>query len=169
MKRIFITGMGLISAIGDSVDENRISLQQGRSGISHIRYYETAYAGKLPAAEVKHDTAELNRQIFGKPDPAISRTSLLALQAVAEAIQDSGLTSAQVSAADTGLVGATTVGGMCLTDELYHDALAKDQGTPYLSSYDYASVTLAIQERYRMNGEIATINTACSSSANAII
>ena len=161
--------MGLISAIGDSVEENRISLQQARSGISQIRYYKTAYAGKLPAAEVRHDTEDLKQRLTGIKDPSITRTSLLALHAVAEAIQDSGLSAAQISSAETGLVGATTVGGMCLTDELYHDALAKDQGTPFLSSYDYASVTLAIQQRYGMMGETATINTACSSSANAII
>jgi 3-oxoacyl-(acyl-carrier-protein) synthase len=58
---------------------------------------------------------------------------------------------------------------MCLTDELYHDALAKGDGTPYLSSYDYASVTMAIQKRFGMLGEVSTINTACSSSANAIL
>ena len=161
--------MGLISAIGDSVEENRVSLQQARTGISHIRYYETAYSGKLPAAEVRHRTEELNRNLFDEPNKSITRTSLLALQAAGEAIRDSGLTAREISSAETALVGATTVGGMCLTDELYHDALAKEGGTPYLSSYDYASVTLAIQERYKIRGEIATINTACSSSANAII
>jgi 3-oxoacyl-(acyl-carrier-protein) synthase len=161
--------MGLISAIGDTVGENRTSLQQARSGISHIRYYETTYAGKLPAAEVRHDTEELKRSLFRIPDPSITRTSLLALHAADEAIQNSGLTPRQLSSTETALAGATTVGGMCLTDELYHDALAKENGTPFLSSYDYASVTLAIQERYGIRGETATINTACSSSANAII
>jgi 3-oxoacyl-(acyl-carrier-protein) synthase len=161
--------MGLISAIGDSVEENRISLQQGRTGISQIRHYKTAYADKLPAAEVKHDSEELKRRLSPEPGPSITRTSLLALHAAAEAIQDSHLSTEQLISAETALVGATTVGGMCLTDELYHDALAKDDGTPYLSSYDYASVTLAIQERYGMKGELATINTACSSSANSII
>ncbi len=161
--------MGLISAIGDSVEENRISLQQARSGISKIQYYNTAYAHKLPAAEVRHETAALKNLLFPNPNPSITRTSLLALHAIAEAIQDSSLSAAQVSSEETALVGATTVGGMCLTDELYHDALAKENGTAYLSSYDYASVTLAIQDRYGMRGETATINTACSSSANAII
>jgi 3-oxoacyl-(acyl-carrier-protein) synthase len=161
--------MGLISAIGDSVEENRVSLQQARTGISHIHYYQTAYAGRLPSAEVRHSTDELNRKLFTKPNESITRTSLLALQAVHEAILDSGLTADEISSVETGLVGATTVGGMCMTDELYHDALAKEKGTPYLSSYDYASVTLAIQERYGIRGEMATINTACSSSANAII
>jgi 3-oxoacyl-(acyl-carrier-protein) synthase len=161
--------MGLISAIGDSVEENRDSLKNERSGIGHIQFYQTAYAGKLPAAEVKSSTMDLNKKLFGKPNPSITRTSLLALHAVSEAIRDSGLTDSEVTSPETALVGATTVGGMCLTDEIYHDALAKDHGTPYLQSYDYASVTMAIQERYGMLGEVSTINTACSSSANAIL
>jgi 3-oxoacyl-(acyl-carrier-protein) synthase len=169
LSRIIITGMGLISAIGDSVEENRDSLQFERSGIEHIQFYKTAYAGRLPTAEVKHSTDALNKKIFGKPNPSITRTSLLALHAADEAIRDSGLTADQLASTETALVGATTVGGMCLTDEIYHDALAKDHGTPYLTSYDYASVTMAIQERYGMLGEVSTINTACSSSANAIL
>jgi 3-oxoacyl-(acyl-carrier-protein) synthase len=161
--------MGLISAIGDSVEENRHSLQHARSGIGDIRFYKTAYAGKLPAAEVKISTDDLNKKLFGKPNDSITRTSLLALHAAAEAIQDSGLSKEEIASTETALVGATTVGGMCLTDELYSDALAKDKGTPYLSSYDYASVTMAIQQRFGILGEISTINTACSSSANAIL
>ena len=169
MSRIIITGMGLISAIGDSVEENRDSLQFERSGIGHIQFYQTAYAGKLPTAEVRHSTEELNKKLFGKPNPSITRTSLLAIHAAEEAIRDSGLSADEISSTETALVGATTVGGMCLTDEIYHDALAKDHGTPYLSSYDYASVSMALQERYGMMGEVSTINTACSSSANSIL
>src|SRR5450432_1365441 len=162
--------MGLISAIGDSVKENRDSLQQERSGIGHIQFYQTAYAGKLPTAEVKHSTEELNKKLFAKElCPSITRTSLFALHAATEAIRDSGLSQDELSSTETALIGATTVGGMCLTDELYSDALAKDKGTPYLSSYDYASVTMAIQQRFGILGEISTINTACSSSANAIL
>ncbi len=161
--------MGLISAIGDSMEQNRLALQQERSGIGDIQYYQTAYAGRLPSAEVKISTERLNKKIFGTPLASITRTSLLALYAVEEAIQDSHLSKQELISAETALVGATTVGGMCLTDELYHDALAKENGTSYLMSYDYASISLAIQERYGIGGEISTINTACSSSANAIL
>ena len=84
--------MGLISAIGDSVEKNRDDLMSARTGIDHIRFYHTAYAGKLPTAEVKCSTEELNKKIFGEINPSITRTSLLALHAAAEAIQDSGLT-----------------------------------------------------------------------------
>lgn len=161
--------MGLISAIGDTVEINRDSLKQERSGIGQIQYYKTSFAGKLPTAEVRHTTEELKSRLAQEGNASITRTSLLALHAAAEAIRDSGLTPEQLASTDTALVGASTVGGMCMTDELYHDARAKDGGTPYLSSYDYASVTLAIQEHYGIPGEVGTINTACSSSANAIM
>ena len=168
MSRIYVTGMGLISAIGNSVNENRHSLIREQTGIRDIRFYKTAYAGKLPSAEVKNSTADILKKLSGISDPGITRTSLLALHAAAEAITDSGLKPDELTSYETAMVGATTVGGMCMTDELYHDALAKKEGTPYLSSYDYASITLAIQKRYGILGEISTINTACSSSANAI-
>ena len=112
MSRIVITGMGLISAIGDSVKENRDSLINERTGIGHIRFYHTAHAGKLPTAEVKHSTEILSKKILRIPDPAITRTGLFALHAVEEAIHDSALTKEELSSGDTALVGATTVGGM---------------------------------------------------------
>ena len=58
---------------------------------------------------------------------------------------------------------------MCLTDELYHDANKHEQGSEYLGSYDCSAVTLSIQAHYKMQGQAGTINTACSSSANAIM
>jgi 3-oxoacyl-(acyl-carrier-protein) synthase len=93
----------------------------------------------------------------------------LALHAFEEVLRDSALSEDQLSASDTALIGATTVGGMCLTDELYHDANKDEAGSEFLSSYDAGSVTLFIQRRYKMRGIVNTINTACSSSANAIM
>jgi len=161
--------MGMITAIGNSVGENRESLKNERGGISQLELYPTAYAGKLPCGEIKISTEALNRKLFTNPDPTITRTGLLVLHAADEAVKDSGLTPEQLTSPDTALVGATTVGGMCLTDEIFRDAHEKESGTPYTSSYDYASVTLAAQKRFGILGEISTINTACSSSANAIL
>ncbi len=160
--------MGIITAIGSSVEENRNALVKEQGGIGQLEFYPTAYAGKLPCAEVRVPTEILNKKIFGHPDPAITRTGLLVLHAVEEAIKDSGLLSEELASVDTALIGATTVGGMCLTDEIFRDAQAQDKGSPYTSSYDAASSTLDAQKRYGILGEVSTINTACSSSANAI-
>jgi len=160
--------MGVISAIGNSVTENRYALMQGKSGIGQIELFPTRYAGLLPFAEIKISDQSLKKKLDAH-EAGLTRTSLLALHAFEEAVADAQLTKQQLESPDTALTGASTVGGMCLTDELYHDANKTENGSEYLSSYDCASVTLYLQQRHGINGVVNTINTACSSSANAIL
>jgi 3-oxoacyl-(acyl-carrier-protein) synthase len=167
VSRVFITGMGIISAVGNSLAENRSALKAGRGGITLSRHLPTRYAGVLPFGEVPIVTDELKEKLKVS-DPGITRTTLLALHAFMEAIADARLTDEGLADPAIVLVGATTVGGMCLTDELYRDTNDSCEGSVYLSSYDCASVQMYLQERYKMQGFATTINTACSSSANAI-
>ena len=169
LSRILITGMGVVSAIGNDLSENRRSLASGKNGISSLEYYPTAFAGKRPCGEIKSSDQDLREKISGTAAISCSRTSLLAMLAFEEAVKDSGISSEIVSSPDTAVIGATTVGGMCMTDELYADAHGAAQGSIYLSSYDYGSVMMAIQEKYGLQGMVDSINTACSSSANAIM
>jgi 3-oxoacyl-(acyl-carrier-protein) synthase len=159
--------MGIISAVGASLAENRSALRAGKSGVTMSGRLPSRYAGILPFGEIGTGTDELTEK-FKITDPGITRTTLLALHAFDDAISDARLTAAELSDPGTALIGATTVGGMCLTDELYRDAINPCEGSAFLSSYDCASVSLYLQGRYKMNGFATTINTACSSSANAI-
>lgn len=169
MSRIFVTGIGVISAIGNSLAQNRVSLAEGKCGISHsLDLFPSKYAGVLPFGTIHISNDDLQKK-FNAWEPGVTRTSLLALHAFEEAIKDSGMGPELLNSVDTALIGASTVGGMCLTDELYRDANTMEDGSPYLSSYDNASVTLYLQKRYNINGICNTINTACSSSANAIM
>jgi len=168
LSRIFVTGIGVISAIGNTVVENHIALKEGKCGITALDMFPSKYAGLLPFGEIKISTHTLKEKLKAN-EPGITRTTLIALHAFDEAISDAQLTNKQLTSFDTCLTGASTVGGMCLTDELYHDANKSDNGSAYLSSYDCASVNIYLQARYGINGIINTINTACSSSANAIM
>jgi 3-oxoacyl-(acyl-carrier-protein) synthase len=167
VNRVFITGMGVISAIGDSLAANRRALVHGESGIGYTGPVNSRYRGEIPFGGITRSTAELMEDM-GIFDSGISRTTLLAVHAFREAIQDAGLSAAQLGAVDTALIGATTVGGMCLTDELYRDTNGGASGSEYLASYDGASVQQYLQAHYELSGLVTTINTACSSSANAI-
>jgi 3-oxoacyl-(acyl-carrier-protein) synthase len=160
--------MGSISAIGNSVTENRMALMQGKCGIGPLELFPTKYASLLPFGEIKITNTLLKEKLQAH-EAGITRTTLLALHAFQEAIADAQLTPEQLKSFDTALIGASTVGGMCLTDELYNDANKTENGSAYLSSYDCASVNLYLQKRYSINGVINTINTACSSSANSIL
>jgi 3-oxoacyl-(acyl-carrier-protein) synthase len=167
VSRVFVTGIGIISAVGSTLVENRSALATGRSGINFNATLSSRYAGVLPFGSVGTSTDEWKAK-FRISDPGITRTTLLALHAISEAIADAGLSDLSLRDPRVALVGATTVGGMCLTDELYRDTTQSCDNSPYLSSYDCASVHLFLQSRYGMTGLGTTINTACSSSANAI-
>jgi 3-oxoacyl-(acyl-carrier-protein) synthase len=159
--------MGVISAVGNSLAENLSALRNGQGGITLSGQLPTRYAGILPFGEIPIVTDELKEKL-AVTNQGITRTTLLALHAFTEATADARLTGPVLSDPATALVGATTVGGMCLTDELYRDTSGPCEGSAFLSSYDCASVHLYLQDRYKMQGFATTINTACSSSSNAI-
>jgi 3-oxoacyl-(acyl-carrier-protein) synthase len=164
-----VTGMGIISSIGKNVGENHLSLQQGRSGVGRARYFESNYVSQLPFGEVKADNLTLGQMAGVSGQKGFTRTCLLAFVAFEEAIRDAGLTPDELRAFDTGIVSASTVGGMCLTDQLYSDANRKSDGSEYLEAYGCGAHTLKLVQKYGIRGFSDTINTACSSSANAIM
>jgi len=159
--------MGSVSAIGTTVAQHHAALLQGKSGLDTLRQFSSRYS-TMPFGEVKLDNGTLKEKL-GVNIAGVTRTSLLALHAFEEAVQDSGFTRTQITDAGTALIVATTVGGMCLTDELYNDGHAIGVPSAYLSSYDFASVSMLLQDHNKMSGIVNTINTACSSSANAIM
>jgi 3-oxoacyl-(acyl-carrier-protein) synthase len=169
MNRVLVTGMGIISAIGENLSENHRSLQNGKSGVSQAAHFESRYASVLPFGESALSNEALKEQLNLQQDKGYTRTSLLATKAFAEAISDAKLSAEQISSFETAFISASTVGGMCLTDQLYEDANLKTAGSEYLEAYGCAAHTIQLLEKYNMRGFSDTINTACSSSANAIM
>ena len=118
--------MGVISAIGNSVAENHLALKDGICGVKkELNLFPSKYAGVLPFGQVPI-SSEILRQQIKITEHGVTRTSLLAVHALEQAIENSGLSTADISSAETALIGANTVGGMCLTDELYADANTKE-------------------------------------------
>ncbi|MCF0042610.1 beta-ketoacyl-[acyl-carrier-protein] synthase family protein [Dyadobacter fanqingshengii] len=169
MKRVLVTGMGIISAIGENLTENHASLRQGKTGIAQAAHFESRYAALLPFGECVSGNEHLKALLNLADSTGYTRTDLLASKAFAEAITDAKLSQEQISSFDTALISATTVGGMCLTDQLYEDANLKTSGSEYLEAYSCAAHTIKLLEKYKIRGFSDTINTACSSSANAIL
>jgi len=160
--------MGVISAIGNTVAQNHAALIQGSCGIKKPNNFPSKYADILPFGLVQLSSDELKAKLHVTAR-GVTRTTLLAMHAANEAIADAGITVQQLTSPQTALIGATTVGGMCLMDELYRDANRTSGGSEFISSYDCASVFMFLQAHYHITGLVNTINTACSSSANAIM
>ncbi|WP_417589768.1 beta-ketoacyl-[acyl-carrier-protein] synthase family protein [Owenweeksia hongkongensis] len=168
MSDIVVTGIGVITALGDSAQANRSALIAGKSGLSHLENFETVYAKTRYYGEIKHSDDWLKNQLNAK-EASVTRTSLLSLHAFNEAVADSNLLPENLQSQRTALVSANTVGGMCYTDSMYQDANSKEGASAYISTYDAGSSTMYLQERFGMKGHVNTINTACSSSANSIM
>jgi len=169
MTKVLVTGMGIVTAIGENLAENHRSLQLSQSGIHSARHFESHFTALLPFGEVKSSNDELVFSVGLQNRLGFTRTSLLAFKAFEEAITDAQLSQTEISRGDTALISASTVGGMCLTDQLYQDANLKSGGSEFIDAYGCAAHTLQLVKRYKIMGFTDTINTACSSSANAII
>ncbi|SEM80333.1 3-oxoacyl-[acyl-carrier-protein] synthase-1 [Chitinophaga rupis] len=169
-ERVFITGMGMITAIGDTVEANLGSLRQQQSGLGFTRYIDTIYKEVLPVAEVKHSTAELSTMAGVPNSPEYTRTTLLGLLAMQEALQQAGISDLQQE--PTGFINASTVGGMCDTEKVYFDITdAEKEGDflKYIDTLDCADCTQRIADTVGLTEYITTVSTACSSSANALM
>ena len=168
MQKIFITGMGAISSIGSTVDEHLNALRSGKCGIKKAHFFQSRYAENLVFGEVPfsdHQLKEINNIIHQKE---FTRTTVLALNAFKEAINQAGIPTELLKSDRTAFISSSTVGGMCYTDELYSDANLKAVPSNYVRSYEGSDHTLRITKMFEIGGIIDTINTACSSSANAI-
>jgi len=169
-ERVFITGMGMITAIGDTVAANFGSLRQQQSGLGFTRYIDTIYKEVLPVAEVKHSTEELSTMAGVPSSPEYTRTTLLGLLAMQEALQQAGIKDLQRE--PTGFINASTVGGMCDTEKVYFDITDPEKEgdfLKYIDTLDCADCTQRIADTVGLTEYITTVSTACSSSANALM
>jgi len=157
---IVITGAGIVSALGRGKAETLRALQEQRSGIAPIDILGTVHRA-LPAGEVRQTNAALCRELGIADETGTARTTLLGITAVSEALADCG----EISGENAVLLSGTTVGGMDITEREYPD------GDPVFLRHHYAgSTTRAIADHFGNTfSRAATISTACSAAANAII
>jgi len=161
-RRIFVTGIGIISAIGGNVPECLNSLMNSRNGIGMVTLLDTVHKD-FPLGEIKFTNKQLCEIASLADDESLTRTTLLGLIAAKEALKNSGIEN--VSDSRTGFISGTTVGGMCRTE------LAYDKTIPgnIIDTHDCGESTNRIASILGINGYSATISTACSSSANSIM
>lgn len=166
-EKIVVTGIGIITAIGVSVDETLFSLQHSRSGMGKVSLFETLHR-ETPVCEVKKSRDELLDFLQINHDRnCYTRTALLGMHAAREAVASAGLDKGNLG--KTGLVSATTTGGMDFNEVIYYQLLTDKRYKEYVELLDCADSTQKIAADLGLREQVTTVSTACSSSANAII
>ncbi len=155
---LFVTGIGVMTAIGNTVAENFHSLKVARTGIQR-----SAKLG-LMLGEVSFSNEEIIEKL-GLTKIDYSRTTLLGMLAAKEAW---GKNEHKEEIA-TGLISATSAGGMDRIEKYFAQAHHEGMDTSRRMTYENGRTTEGIAKELGIKGYIGTISTACSSGANAIM
>ena len=143
MTEVFVTGLGVISSIGSGVQENLASLRAGKSGISKSHSLCTRLDVPLAQVHLPESSGAGVPSLSGTvptDESPVTKTALLAVQAVSEALGDAGLNPSEMP---VGVILGTSVGGMDLGEIFYGDS-RKDPSSGHIrlmKHYDCAAST----------------------------
>lgn len=157
--KVFVSGMGVISAIGQNVEENLQALKSGQTGIAR------SVGNGLMLGEVDLSNEKICHR-FDLPDGEYSRTTLLGMMAAREAWGS----NQQNERIRSGLISSTSTGGLDRMEKYYMQYQRdKSLDLPSVMTFENGRTTERIAQLLNINGYIDTISTACSSGANAIM
>jgi len=168
MRRAVITGMGLISPLGNTLDEVLASLREGRSGIR----FQPAYQELGLRSQVGAFTDIVPREhIEKKVLRFMGDAAAYAYLAMRDAIADSGLTEAQVSNPRTGLIigsGGTSAENVVLTADVMRKKGLK-RLSPFMVPRTMSStVSACLTAPFQIKGTCYSLSSACATSSHAI-
>ena len=166
LEPIYITGAGVVSAIGIGKAETLASLQDNRSGIRFIRYLKSTHTD-LPVGEVQLSNDEMAERLGLGDSQSYTRTSLIGKLALKEALHDAHLDGQSLD--EVHFISGTTVGGMERREQVHAQESNCGQEIAEIATYNCASCTEMIAEGLGDFASMATLSTACSSATNAII
>ena len=120
-RRCVITGLGLVSAIGDTADECFESALNGRSGIKNVKTFDTSDCYSHKGAEVGLTNEQL---ASGKYD----RTTALGIKAAGEAIADAGIEINSEIASKMGVILGSCIAGAACVEKYYNQKARGEKG-----------------------------------------
>ena len=168
MRRVVITGIGVVSCLGNSKTEVLDSLQNGRSGISFNDQFEEMGMRSLISGSVDLEIKEL---IDRKVLRFMGDASAYAYIAMKQAIDDAGLEESDVSNPMTGLMAAS--GGASSANIVSSADTLREKGVkrigPYMVTRTMGStVSACLATPFKIKGINYSITSACATSAHCI-
>ncbi len=168
MKRIVVTGLGIVSSIGNNRDEVVDSLKNGRSGISFAEdYQELGFRSHVRGAI----DIDVNEFIDRKVKRFMGDGAAFNYIAMQQAIADSGLEENEISNVRTGLVmgsGGPSTSNLVEAADILRAKGVKRVG-PYMVPRTMSSTnTACLATPFKIKGVNYTISSACATSAHCI-
>lgn len=168
MRRVVVTGIGIVGCLGNNKEEVLASLREQKSGIRHIPDYAEMGMRSQVAGRPNIDLAE---HIDRKLKRFMGDSAAYAYLSMKEAIEDAGLTEEMVSNPRTGLVAGS--GGASTSDTVESVDLLRAKGIRKVGPYRVtrtmgSTVSANLATPFSIKGVNYSMTSACATSAHCI-
>ena len=169
MRRLVVTGAGVVSALGSGREAHLQGLRDGRCGIAPVTRIDPERLLIRIAAEAKdfEGSDHFDRQRLG----VLDRVSQMALISAREAVAQAGISFDEALGQQTATVIGTAMGGLHTLDDNYHAVYAEQKNRVHpliipklMSNAPVSQITM----EYGLTGPAWSVSTACSSANHAI-
>ena len=168
-RRVAVTGLGIVSPLGNNLATNWESLRAGRSAIGPIESVDCSTLRFQNGAEVRGFDPLAHFE--GGKDAQIDRFAQFAVVAAREAVRDSGIALTPALREQSAVISGSSVGGQLAIDEGYQDLYLKGRGRVHpltiprtMSNAGASHIAMDLG----FSGPTYTVTTACSSANHAI-
>ena len=169
MRRVVITGMGIISPIGNNLNDVTASLKAGKSGIkAEPNYVEHGFRSQIAGVPEIDLAANIDKRQLRFMGP----TAAYAFLAMEQAIADSGLEDGDISNERTGLIagsGGPSTSNLFNAHNIVIEKGAPKRMGPFMVTRGMSStVSACLATPFKIRGVNYSITSACSTSAHCI-
>ena len=167
-RRAVITGMGIVSSLGDSLDEVLEALQQGRSGARfHEPYRELNLRAQIGAFTKIEPKEHLDKKVLRFMGNAAAYAAI----ALRQAIEDAGLTDEEVNDPRTGLIigsGGTSAENVVATADVMRTKGLKRLGPFMVPRTMSSTVSACLGNAFHIRGLTYSLSSACATGSHCI-
>jgi 3-oxoacyl-[acyl-carrier-protein] synthase II len=168
-RRVVITGLGCVTALGESVEQLYSELCSGKSGVSTIESFDTSTYPVHFAGEIKQ--FDVTKYVEKRDSKRMDRFTQLAVAAAAQAVKDSGLDFSKEDVYRVGAIVGTGIGGIKEIEEEHNKILSKGprQVSPFCVPRLMANAAcgnIAIQ--FGLRGPNFCVSSACASGNHSV-
>ena len=176
MRRVVVTGMGMVTPLGSGVDHNWSQIIAGKSGLARIEHFDVSdiscqIAGQVPGPETDGGL-NLDDWIDPRDQRKQDRFIQLGLVAACQAVEDSGWQpTARAQQNRTGVMIGSGIGGLesiVKTDQLMNERGPRRVNPFFIPSALINLISGHVSIRYGFRGPNHAVVTACSTGAHAI-
>ena len=169
MRRVVVTGMGIVSCLGSDKESVLESLKEGKSGIKFQQEYADLGFRSQVAGSI--DELDLDELIDRKLRRFMGNAAAYSYISMEQAIKDAGLTEDQVSNVRTGLIAGS--GGASSADIVETADILRDKGVRRVGPYRVtrtmgSTVSACLATPFKIKGVNYSITSACATSAHCI-